>query len=199
MAAPNSSPDLSVVAEQENASPEVQTKSAPAPAAVAADSTPSSTPTREGGRGGAPWWLVVAAAIAGLALFLVQFERAQRLETHVQSLRTELAEAGEQLTAYQSHLDTVRLSVGDLTTQIAGLKTLVEIDPLAPPVEELPAVSSGPPATEFIAPQAGLASEELAPIEPAPEAAPFVDRPLSGESLDIRDAALSTPFGSQSF
>jgi hypothetical protein len=174
MAAPNSSPELSVVTDPEQPEPARDSKQAaeaepePDPEPAERREMPSERPAsvpptaaaspqrRSRGAHGAPWWLVGAVAITGLALFFGQYLRAERLDARVQALRTELEEAGMQLAAYQSHLDHIRLGVDDLAALLGSLQELVESDPLAPPPDELdssdvpdlPAVSAPPLSSE---------------------------------------------------
>jgi len=153
MAAPNSSPDLSVVSEPEPARQDPQ-PSPESEAAAPAEETPPGRGDATGQRG-VPWWVLAAVTMSGLVLFFGQYQRAEKLDVRVQALRQELEEAGQQLSAYQTHLDTVRLSVGELTDRVGRLKVLVEIDPLALPADEnaeLPAVSAPPPQASASAP-----------------------------------------------
>jgi len=164
MAAPQSSPDLSVVDSDPKASVEPKPPAAPeAPAPAPAE--PARTARR-----GVPIWVLLILLVVGAALFASQYQRAELLDAQVISLQGDLAEAGAQLDAYQAHLGTVRSSVAQLKQQIGSLDALVNLDPIAASVAEsveleapafLPPVSSPPPSKE---------PEATAPADPARDA-----------------------------
>ncbi len=140
MAAPQSSPDLSVV-EPERAEPEssqsVDEKLSAAPVEEAPE-PPAAAPIEpaRSARRGVPVWVLLVALVVGAALYASQYQQVQALDAQVISLQSELAQAGAQLEAYQSHLGTVRSGVADLKQQIGSLDTLVNLDPLAVSVSE---------------------------------------------------------------
>lgn len=210
MAAPNSSPDLSVVSEQEAESSASPASAAQAPPPAAAQPAPARTEEKR--RRGVPWWVVAVVAVAGLVLFVTQYQRAQRLDARVQGLQAELAVAGEQLAAYQSHLTTVRGSVGELSDRVAGLKTLVDMDPLNPPpapvVEAAETAESAPAEEAVVAPETESSAAQSTEVSPEPflaepvlvdEGAPATLGPVVGDSREILDGALSMPFEPERF
>jgi len=163
MAAPESTPDLSVVSDRASQAESAKRRpSAPAPRPAESE---------KARRRGAPWWLLIVVAVVGLILFLTQFQRAQRLDGRVASLIEELAVtdqrlevANGQLAAHQTHLQRVRAGVAALSDQVNGLQALADRDPLAPTVGSEVA-SSGATAAESTAPAAEQATEE--PAAPA--------------------------------
>ena len=182
MAAPQSTPDLSVVS----------------PQAERAAGGGETAPAESGGapakrRRSVPLWLLLVTLALGVAISLDQYQRAEQLDARVVSLAAELQTAGDQLAAYQSHLDTVRTGVGDLSAQMASLKSLVDRDPLAPSPPQ--ALSNNPPQA-MTAPPAGADSSldgALAPepsgAAPAPvEAGPTLPAGGSTGRVDIVEA-----------
>jgi uncharacterized protein HemX len=161
MAAPQSTPDLSVV-EPEKVEPEataadssqaIDEKPSVAPAEKAPE-PPAAAPAQpaRSARRGVPVWVLLVVLVVGAALYASQYQQVQVLDAQVISLQGELAEAGAQLEAYQSHLGSVRSSVADLKQQIGSLDTLVNLDPLAVAVSEsveldAPAFLPSEPAT----------------------------------------------------
>ena len=82
-----------------------------------------------------PW---AARALVGVLVFLMlgagllavgQYRRAESLIELNGALEAELAEVRDQLGAYQGHLETVRLGVADLSTEMERLQRLVEHEP----------------------------------------------------------------------
>lgn len=174
MAAPESTPDLSVVEPEQTPSAGTPASEAPAassPAPAAAQQPAQSDSSK---RRGVPWWVVVVVAVIGLILFLNQYQRAEGLDARVTSLTEELLVADQrlevaqgQIASHQSHLDRVRAGISALSESVAGLQVLAERDPLAPPVAEPVAVervvSEEPVA---VAEEAGASIE--APAESVP-------------------------------
>ena len=129
MAAPDTSADLSVVEES--------TSSDSPPVADLSESNPSAPQIRRG----VPWWVLAVVVLAGVFLFLQQYQRAQDLGARVNALTEELLVADQRLqiaqghiAAHQAHLDQVRVGIADLSATMMGLRTLANQDPLAPPV-----------------------------------------------------------------
>lgn len=177
MAAPQSSPDLTVVEPESNET----VREVSEPTKVAPPAAEAAEPTRTSRRGVPIWALAVVAAI-GLVLFLSQYQRAQTLDAQVVALEGELVTVGEQLQAYQAHLGDVRTSVSSLQEQIGSLDALVNLDPLAPSVDEV---------VELSAP--AFMPSEPAPVESA------ADAKLTTPELDpVVGSALATPVASSS-
>ncbi len=82
-------------------------------------------------RRGVPIWVVLLVIVLGAGLFADQYQRAERLDARVNSLSSELEEAGQQLGAYETHLDQIRGNVADISIRMGGLKALVDLDPRA--------------------------------------------------------------------
>ena len=129
MAAPDTSADLSVVEES--------TSSDSPPVSDISESNPRSPQIRRG----VPWWVLAVVVLAGVFLFLQQYQRAQDLGARVNALTEELLVADQRLqiaqghiAAHQAHLDQVRLGIAELSATMMGLRTLANQDPLAPPV-----------------------------------------------------------------
>jgi hypothetical protein len=160
MAAPHSTPDLSVV------EPEVKEPTAPSTTSASKPQAPAESPSEPSrtSRRGVPIWALLAVMAIGAVLYVTQYQRAQALDAQVTSLQGELAEVGEQLEAYQTHLGSVRTSVSALKDQIGSLDTLVNLDPLVPSVEESVELSAPlfMPAASVATPEASLASAEAA-------------------------------------
>jgi hypothetical protein len=200
MAATQSSPDLSVVdspTEESGAKSSAAPERGPLPAAAPAERPPAESKPRRG----APIWVLVAVAAIGAGFYLQQYQRAEKLGAQVVSLQGELAEAGEQLTAYQSHLAAVRTSVADLSSRMGSLSTLVNIDPLAAPIAETTAADAAitarnpNPITDpapALAPGAALSPIETIPT--APEGTPSgAMAPLDPESASaVLESAIGT-------
>ncbi len=125
MAAPKPSPDLSVV------SPDAHSVEREERGAARESDERPQAPTRQ--RRSVLIWLLAAVIAVGTLLFVKQYQRAERLAAQVLAQEAELEAASQQLAAYQSHLDSVRTSVGDLSDRIGVLQTLVSRDPLAEP------------------------------------------------------------------
>ncbi len=194
MAAPESSPDLSVV--QPSAQPSVQPSAQPSAEAPAEETAVEPTPPHTGPsaakpqsseRRGAPWWLVVVVAVVGVILFLNQYQRAEVLDARVTSLTDELLATDQQLqlahdhiAAHQTHLDQVRSGVAELSASVAGLQALADRDPLAPP--------AGP----TVEPSAASSAEPTPPVDSAPPARSTAVSPELERSI-IHDA-VGTPF-----
>ena len=194
MAAPESSPDLSVV--QPSAQPSVQPSAQPSAEAPAEETAVEPTPPHTGPsaakpqsseRRGAPWWLVVVVAVVGVILFLNQYQRAEVLDARVTSLTDELLATDQQLqlahdhiAAHQTHLDQVRSGVAELSASVAGVQALADRDPLAPP--------AGP----TVEPSAASSAEPTPPVDSAPPARSTAVSPELERSI-IHDA-VGTPF-----
>jgi hypothetical protein len=169
MSAPESSHELSVVSDSEDAS---SGAAEPSPKAAPPSPTPEPKPAGDerARRRGAPWWLVVVVAVIGVLLFLNQYQRAEGLDARVNALTEELLVADEQLevanahiAAHQTHLDRVRVGVADLSDQVAGLQALANRDPLAPaPVDKVPAEAAGSASAAPAPSDARAAREEPA-------------------------------------
>ena len=123
MVAPENSPELSVVREQQRSSNDAGAPEDPSQATAARES-----------RGGRlrRHWLWALLGLVGLALALQQYQRAEGLAGRVDSLASALAEADRQLDAYKARFRSVRASVNDLDDRMDALRALVEADPLPP-------------------------------------------------------------------
>jgi len=120
------SPELSVVRPPQDDAPRTE-PSAPTP-------TPAPASRESSGPLGTrvPLWALLLALLLGGAVALQQYWRADALETQVGSLENELARLGDELLAYQTHLDGVRSVVGDISERMGSLNALVNRDPLQP-------------------------------------------------------------------
>ena len=172
MAAPQSTPDLSVVS----------------PQAERAAGGGETAPAESGGapakrRRSVPLWLLLVTLALGVAISLDQYQRAEQLDARVVSLAAELQTAGDQLAAYQSHLDTVRAGVGDLSAQMASLKSLVDRDPLAP----------SPPQALLTSPPQALSSNPPQALSNNPPQA--LTAPPAGADSSLDGALASEPSG----
>jgi hypothetical protein len=219
MAAPQTNPDLSVV------SPDAthDGKAEENPEASAPTALPSTGQKQEQGRR-VPLWLLLVAIALGAAAWFSQYQRAVQLDARVVSLTDELKTAGEQLGAYQSHLDSVRVGVGDLSAQMASLKTLVDQDPLAPapaaadskradsvvPAAAAPAERAQSSQTQPVAPSQPVGRSETLPVVNSSRvdiaealsdanlnggASPVIQIDGAGASQSIVSEALAAPFG----
>ncbi len=146
------------------------TKAASGPGPAPAEGGPNVTSRRKGVSIWALLAVVLVIALIGAGFYLNEYQRAEMLQSQVTMLEGELAVAGEQLEAYQSHLGEVRAGVADLKSQVGALDVLVNRDPLAPAIA---------------APAAGAAS--LA--EPAKEVAPVVEQSREPAAESVEAAA----------
>ena len=204
MAAPETPTDLSIV--DETQTPE---STQPTNAGLSQEQSTSGrapTETANPPRRGAPWWLVGVVAILGLLLFGQQYQRAVGLEARITSLTEELLVADQRLqiaqshiSAHQTHLESVRRGVAELTLSLAGLQSLANQDPLMQPAAASADVNqASPPAAE---PSAGSAERSGSAEEPASEAAQSLQQgdgtpasPGVEDSRSIVHEIVGTPF-----
>ncbi len=110
-----------LVGVQSGAAVELEPGAAPAAAAA--------SPPRERPGFRAGWALGALLAVAVLVLAL-QTGRVRALAREVAKMRTHLATANAELSAYRRHLGDVRERVADLQTQMSALDELVSRDPV---------------------------------------------------------------------
>lgn len=187
MAAPESSPELSVVDDHAEPSQVDETPaagSATQPDDATTETRPVASPSvtapepaqpQEAKRRGVPWWVVVVVAVLGLILFLNQYQRAEGLDARVTSLTDELLVADQSLrvaeghvAAHQAHLDQVRSGVASLSDQVAGLQALADRDPLSP----VPVVTKEP---AVVPPPAENSAVETTPAPSTPAEGSLTD------------------------